>query len=531
LKNKKKRRGLEGAINHGPAFIVDNILTSNACEQIISDCEKLNFGKFSSGRNLHSAMQLVVEPYMAEAISKQLAPHIDVNELETLRREMILQGRENDMDDEFDSTRLFFVGLNRRWRIYRYDSSGNETFAPHIDAGFPPSGLSEDQKSLVWDDSSSFKNDQNEEIVSRLTVLMYLNDDFVGGETKFYSPEEFQNQQQPLSYPIASVRPVTGSMLLFPQGVGEDAVEYARKFWPTHEGSSVQSGRPKYVIRSDVLFATHREKPPFDDDAKLFRYDNVVREAFIPKPTVWDSKFLSHVGLLYSPYMGVENLGPFLYSFFRMTKSRRVVEIGAGFTTLWILQALKDNDVELETIRSIQRDDKCKLLNIDWTIHSAVEGFDSEPSKLLCIDNCEHQKETASGAGAVAIALGLDSYLEFQRGDAFSMNLEKHSVDALWCDFGVGARMSEFISSAWDCIRPGGFLLCHSTITNENTRLWLEAIRSRQPKEITGINPGEYTELSLLENHKRFQNSVSIIQKRKSTDGNIFEEPIYSQYA
>ena len=45
LKNKKKRRGLEGAINHGPAFIVDNILTSNACEQIISDCEKLNFGK------------------------------------------------------------------------------------------------------------------------------------------------------------------------------------------------------------------------------------------------------------------------------------------------------------------------------------------------------------------------------------------------------------------------------------------------------------------------------------------------------
>ena len=327
LKNKKKRRGLEGAINHGPAFIVDNILTSNACEQIISDCEKLNFGKFSSGRNLHSAMQIVVEPYMAEAISKQLAPHIDVNELETLRREMILQGGENnDMDDELDSTRLFPVGLNRRWRIYRYDSSGNETFAPHIDAGFPPSGLTEDQNSLVWDDSSSFRNDQSEEIVSRLTVLMYLNDDFVGGETKFYSPEESQNQQQPLSHPIASVRPVAGSMLLFPQGVGEDAVEYARKFWPTHEGSSVQSGRPKYVIRSDVLFATHREKPPFDDDAKLFRYDNVVRKAFIPKPTVWDSKFLSHVGLLYSPYMGVENLGPFLYSFFRMTKSRKVVE-------------------------------------------------------------------------------------------------------------------------------------------------------------------------------------------------------------
>lgn len=392
--------------------------------------------------------------------------------------------------------------------------------------------MTEDGKSLVLDDSSSLRNDKEEEIISRLSVLMYLNDDFVGGETKFFSPHEMQDQRRPLSSHIAAVRPVAGSMLLFPQGVGEDGVEYARKFWPTHEGSPVLSGRPKYVIRSDVLFATHREKPPFDDnDVRMFQNEINVRDAFIPKSTVWDSKFLSHVGLLYSPYMGVENLGPFLYSFIRMTKKQKIVEIGAGFTTLWILQALKDNDIEMQRIRSIQKDNQCRLLNIDWTIHSAVEDFYSEPSQLLCIDNCEHQKETASGARAVATALGLDSYLEFQRGDAFSLNLEKQSVDVLWCDFGVGARMSEFILSAWDCIRPGGFLLCHSTLTNENTRLWLEAIRSRQPKEITGIEPGEYVEVSLLENHKRFQNSVSIIQKRNCNDGNIYEEPIYSQYA
>jgi len=112
LKKKKKRRGLEGVINHGPAFVVDNILTSKACEQIVSDCEKMNFGSFASGKNLHSAMQIIVEPYMAEAIAKQLAPHIDLNELETLRREMILKGKSNDNDYIFDDTRLFFVGLN-----------------------------------------------------------------------------------------------------------------------------------------------------------------------------------------------------------------------------------------------------------------------------------------------------------------------------------------------------------------------------------------------------------------------------------
>jgi hypothetical protein len=127
--------------------------------------------------------------------------------------------------------------------------------------------------------------------------------------------------------------------------------------------------------------------------------------------------------------------------------------------------------------------------------------------------------------------LGLDSYFEFRKGDAFDLDLSRETVDALWCDFGVGSRMAEFMKSAWTCIRPGGFLLCHSTITNENTRKWLNAIRQREPKEITGIEPDEYVELSLLEPHKRYQNSVSIIQKRKSCQGDHFEEPIYSQYA
>mmetsp|Transcript_25982 Transcript_25982/g.55640 ORF Transcript_25982/g.55640 Transcript_25982/m.55640 type:complete len:683 (+) Transcript_25982:126-2174(+) len=525
----KKSRGLEGVLNHGPAFVVDNVLTKEACEQIISDCDRLVFGKFT-GKNNHGAQQIVVDTSTADAIAKQLAPHIDLNELEMLRREMVAQGKSNE---KFDDVRLYMAGLNRRWRVYKYEASGEESFAPHIDAGFPPSGISESGNSLVWDDSSSLKSDEDEEIVSRLTVLMYLNDDFIGGETKFFAPEYLQGEQQEPSFSssIASVRPVAGSVLLFPQGVGEDAVEYARNYWPLHEGSPVLSGRPKYVIRSDVLFATHIEKPPFEDEEILFRHDNTVRQTFIPKSAVWDRKFMSQVGLLYNPCMGVENLGPLLYSFLRMTKRRRVVEIGAGFTTLWILQALKDNDVELQSIRSIQQSGECKLLNIDWTIHPTIEDFDAESSQLLCIDNCEHQRETASGAGAVARSLGLDSYLEFLRGDAFDMKLEDSTVDVLWCDFGVGARMSEFISSAWDCIRPGGFLLCHSTLTNENTRLWLEAIRNRQPKHITGIEPGEYVELSLLEGHKRFQNSVSIIQKRKSKNGDVFEEPIYSQYA
>ncbi|KAL3909291.1 MAG: hypothetical protein SGILL_008144 [Bacillariaceae sp.] len=525
-----RKRGLEGALNHGPAFVVDNILSKEVCEKIIADAKSLQFGDFNSGKNNHGALQLVVSQELADAVAQRLAPHININEVEALRTEM-MEGTTTDNNNipEQEDVRLFFQGLNRRWRIYRYNPSSEESFAPHIDAGFPPSGLSEDERSLVWNSSDP----NGPETVSRLTVLIYLNDDFVGGETNFYKPvsapsvDTNNDQFAPL---VASVRPVAGSVLVFPQGVGEEAVDYARQHWPLHEGSPVVSGRSKYVIRSDAIFVTQKEKLLLDNE--LFRYDHLVRDAFVPKETTtFQSEFLSHATSLYNPHMGVENVGPFLYNFLRVTKKRRIVEIGAGYTSLWILQALKDNDEELQQIESLQKTDKCKLLNIDWTIHSSVDNLGQQPAQLLCVDNCEHQKETASGASAVAKTLGLDSYFEFLQGDAFDLDLGVETVDLLWCDFGVGVRMKDFMLSAWSCIRPGGFLLCHSTLTNANTRQWLEAIRARAPKDDTGIEPDEYVELSLLEPHKRYQNSVSIIQKRKSRHGDKYEEPIYSQYA
>jgi hypothetical protein len=59
----------------------------------------------------------------------------------------------------------------------------------------------------------------------------------------------------------------------------------------------------------------------------------------------------------------------------------------------------------------------------------------------------------------------------------------------------------------------------------------LEAARARKGEDITGIPPDEYVEISLLEPQKRFQNSISIFQKRKASDGRVYEEPVYSKYA
>lgn len=503
----QQRRGLEGALDQGPAFVLDNVLSEEECHDLVKTTDELGFASYQAGKNHHGALQIIVSQELADKVGRRLSRHVDIEQVTNLYHEM---------NDEEDDIRLVYAGLNRRWRVYRYAPGGEERFAPHIDAGFPPSGLSEDGTQLIWDSSSD-----GQELVSRLTVLFYLNDDFVGGETKFFQPASRQQGDEPSV--IASVRPKTGSCLVFPQGVGEDAVEHARKHWPLHEGSPVTAGNAKYVIRSDILFLTERE--PISSDPFL-RYDHLVRQAFLPKSPALDHNFRQHLASLYNPHMGVENMGPFLYSFLRITKKRRVVEIGAGYTSLWILQALKDNDEELHEIQQLQQEGKCRLLDWPWTEYPVVDSMLDEPAKLLCIDNCEHQKETASGASAVAKSLELGGYFSFLKADAFELKLEKNSVDVLWCDFGVGSRMKDFVQCAWSSVRPGGFLLCHSTLTNQRTRDWLEAARERRGEDITGLPPDEYVEVSLLEPHKHYQNSISIFQKRKG-----YEEPVYSEYA
>ena len=96
------------------------------------------------------------------------------------------------------------VGANERFRCYRYDPG--QRFAPHFDG--------------------CFARDASER--SELTFMVYLNEDFGGGTTRFHD------------YDI-DVRPRTGQALLFQHRL-------------LHEGCVVTSGA-KYVLRSDVMYS------------------------------------------------------------------------------------------------------------------------------------------------------------------------------------------------------------------------------------------------------------------------------------
>ncbi|MDZ8096740.1 MAG: 2OG-Fe(II) oxygenase [Nostoc sp. DedQUE05] len=103
------------------------------------------------------------------------------------------------------------VGLNERFRFYRYDPG--QRFAPHHDG--------------------AYRRTNGEE--SLLTFMIYLNEGFEGGETRFYLPQYYQDLSN------LAVLPVTGMALCFVHEL-------------VHEGATIIQGR-KYVLRSDVMYS------------------------------------------------------------------------------------------------------------------------------------------------------------------------------------------------------------------------------------------------------------------------------------
>ncbi|KAF1960322.1 prolyl 4-hydroxylase [Byssothecium circinans] len=124
-------------------------------------------------------------------------------------------------------------GINRRFRVYRYVPGAE--YRCHIDGAWPPSGIDPVTDAYQYDSSPN-----NARQSSLFTFLIYLNDDFKGGETTFFIPSVKEGTIN--AYPV---KPIMGSVAVFPHGEAQDAL--------LHEGTGVIEGA-KYVIRTDVEY-------------------------------------------------------------------------------------------------------------------------------------------------------------------------------------------------------------------------------------------------------------------------------------
>jgi predicted 2-oxoglutarate/Fe(II)-dependent dioxygenase YbiX len=172
-------------------FTIDGFLTPDECAQFIRLGEDAGFddapittaaGPMMRPDIRNNSRVVFDEVSLANDLWRRLAPHVPPT----------IEGTTP-------------VGLNERFRFYRYDPG--QIFAPHYDG--------------------AYRRDNGE--CSQLTFMAYLNEGFGGGETKF-----------DLRHGEITIVPKTGMALLFIHRL-------------LHEGARVTSGR-KYVLRSDVMY-------------------------------------------------------------------------------------------------------------------------------------------------------------------------------------------------------------------------------------------------------------------------------------
>lgn len=205
---------------HTPgAFLLHGCLTPGECEHIIQTAEKIGFIEDSatggrSVRQMESCQTLMSEETLG-AVFRRFAEKLPPG----LRGERPL-------------------GLNARWRVYKYNPG--DTFRKHTDGGWPGGGV--DAATGVY------KSDVHGDRWSQVTWVMYLNEGFEGGATRFFrrvGDEDFEV--------AGDVEPKRGSAMCFFHG--------KHPLSPLHEGSPVVAGT-KYIIRSDVLYELPAEEAP-----------------------------------------------------------------------------------------------------------------------------------------------------------------------------------------------------------------------------------------------------------------------------
>lgn len=180
---------------------VDGVFSPAECQQLIADSHQhayhvaaITINRFQAEvrTEVRNNQRVIVDdPALAARVFAQVRAHLPAQ----------LHGWE-------------LAGLNERFRFYLYENG--QTFKPHYDASHAV----------------------NDWYSSQLTLLVYLNDGYAGGETIFYHDSGMRKPC--VETQLACIQPKAGQILLF-------------EHQQLHEGAPVLAGQ-KYVLRTDVMY-------------------------------------------------------------------------------------------------------------------------------------------------------------------------------------------------------------------------------------------------------------------------------------
>jgi hypothetical protein len=248
---------------------------------------------------------------------------------------------------------------------------------------------------------------------------------------------------------------------------------------------------------------------------------------------------------------GTEHVAPLLYSLIRMLKPQTVVEFGSGYTTPYILQALKDNEDDFNFNQKILKSRVAKnfaklsdparkvMLPDDWLLDETTqEVYGQEPvvpipsfyarpykPRLFTFEVLPADDIYVSKLSRLIGELKLDGYFTLSAGcrvtDYVQMvPAERRPIDFAWNDFGNKKR---FYDETYDSIRDdGGIMAFHNTTSSEKDH------KEDLDKVFEAIRPNLLTRkaelLTFLEPHKFTQRSLTVVRKTTGFKDEFFHD-------
>ena len=191
---------------------------------------------------------------------------------------------------------------------------------------------------------------------------------------------------------------------------------------------------------------------------------------------------------LYRAGMGTENVGGFLRAMAQMLRPKNILEIGAGYTTPFLLEALINNERVYD----------------DGNLEPSYFRDYVYDSKLVVIDNMS-LGELGKKPGMNQIISS--KYIEFVEGSfegkAHTLGEKYGDFDFVWFDCGGSAEYKHFMDEYWDICSD--YIFFHFTYSSGSPN----ELRDIIVNSMTG-NP---TIFDIVEPHKRRQGSITMIQK------------------
>jgi Methyltransferase domain len=204
-----------------------------------------------------------------------------------------------------------------------------------------------------------------------------------------------------------------------------------------------------------------------------------------------------------------ENVSLFLYSLIKCVRPYNIIEVGLGYSTLFLTKAIDDIRNEDLTKEPFFTPEK---VSDGYWVHSGP----TYAPVLTVVDNqrykgCEQVIEVLSEEE-------LAQYINLVNMDIKQYTNETSDhYDMIWLDFGPPStsEYKYYYNTFMNRLNPGGYMIIHSTVSNHIARLFLTELK------LSLKGNSDYELMSFVEPHKKQQSSFTIIKK-------VIDYPVYT---